>query len=240
MLEDGLCIIDLIPTRLGTIERASYGQLAQAAMGLVANCVIHGAGGLALDIGINGGLNLLMTSNIPSVVCYTPSAAIKSDNCAYILDTMDTSTESQLFSRASSEEDLKLPRFLPGPGRRCKVTIDTLRTEDQSSWYEMWEAVQAMYGMCIRFGKAGKAFDRGMLEIPAVTHLRLMGRPLTMASRREQTAISQNELRSALIISLARKPESWLDQAPLMVNREPIYCVGNSPALESSLWKTKD
>ena len=51
MLEDGLCIIDLIPTRLGTTERGSFGQLAQAAMGLVANCVINHAGGMALDIG---------------------------------------------------------------------------------------------------------------------------------------------------------------------------------------------
>ncbi|KAL8857966.1 MAG: hypothetical protein Q9178_005425 [Gyalolechia marmorata] len=164
MLEDGLCIIDVITTHLGTTERASYGQLAQAAMGLVANCVIDRVGGLALNIapqGIDGGLNLLMTSNTPKVACYTPSATIRSDNCAYILRNMDTSPESLVFSRFSTDEDSKLPRFLPGPGRRCKVTIDTLRTEDTSSWFEMWEAVQAMYGMCIRFGKAAKATDRG-------------------------------------------------------------------------------
>lgn len=46
--------------------------------------------------------------------------------------------------------------------RCCKITINTNGRTDHASWYEMWEAVQAMYGMCLRFGKAGRAINRGL------------------------------------------------------------------------------
>jgi len=32
---------------------------------------------------------------------------------------------------------------------------------DVSSWYEMWEAIQAVNGMCVRLGLVGTAVHRG-------------------------------------------------------------------------------
>ena len=46
--------------------------------------------------------------------------------------------------------------------RRCKVIIETNSRTDRASWYDMWEAVQAMYGMCCRFGRGGRAINIGM------------------------------------------------------------------------------
>lgn len=40
--------------------------------------------------------------------------------------------------------------------------IRTIGGEDQSSYYEIWEGVQAIIGMCIRFGNWGRAIKRGM------------------------------------------------------------------------------
>lgn len=50
--------------------------------------------------------------------------------------------------------------------------IQTIEGEDSSSWYEMWEAVQAIIGMCLRFGQWGTAIKRGML--PHTNHPLLM------------------------------------------------------------------
>lgn len=40
--------------------------------------------------------------------------------------------------------------------------MKTTGITDVSSFYEMWEAVVAVNGLCVRFGRAGTAFLRGM------------------------------------------------------------------------------
>lgn len=40
--------------------------------------------------------------------------------------------------------------------------IETLGPTDVSSWYEIWQAVVAVEGMCVRNGQVGTARDRGM------------------------------------------------------------------------------
>ena len=39
--------------------------------------------------------------------------------------------------------------------------IQTTGPEELSSWYEIWEAVQAIYGMCVKIGQWGRAWGRG-------------------------------------------------------------------------------
>lgn len=43
----------------------------------------------------------------------------------------------------------------------CLATIRTLGGIDVSSFYEIWEAIVAVNGMCIRFGDIGTAWYRG-------------------------------------------------------------------------------
>jgi hypothetical protein len=59
---------------------------------------------------------------------------------------------------------LKLTRVSPSAGeRRCMVRIDA-DGPSSTSWYEVWEAVNAISYMCVRSkGKGGKATKIGRL-----------------------------------------------------------------------------
>lgn len=51
--------------------------------------------------------------------------------------------------------------LVPTGGRQCVAVIRTGGARDVSSYYEMWEAIVAVTGMCIRFGHLGVAYGRG-------------------------------------------------------------------------------
>lgn len=47
---------------------------------------------------------------------------------------------------------------------QCEATITTVRgLSDTAKWYEIWEGVVAVAGMCVRAGYAGLGFHRGEL-----------------------------------------------------------------------------
>ena len=55
---------------------------------------------------------------------------------------------------------------LSAEDRTCKVTLDMRQTrppvhEDVAVWYDIWEAVVAIDGMCARFGKGGTFYNLG-------------------------------------------------------------------------------
>lgn len=43
----------------------------------------------------------------------------------------------------------------------CQFIIDSTHEGDTSSWYELWQAMVAINGMCTRFGKLGTAYALG-------------------------------------------------------------------------------
>lgn len=45
--------------------------------------------------------------------------------------------------------------------RQCVAVVLTTGLTDVSSFYEIWEAVVAVNGMCVRSGHSGTAFLRG-------------------------------------------------------------------------------
>lgn len=47
---------------------------------------------------------------------------------------------------------------------KCMIRISTTGPADLTSWHEMWEAASAIYGMCLRFNRFGKAEGIGMLR----------------------------------------------------------------------------
>ncbi|CAL8575085.1 hypothetical protein XPA_001029 [Xanthoria parietina] len=99
-----------------------------------------------------------MTSHVSTVTCLP--RAISENSCRSILDDMRVSRSTSSFGR-NGRADVKLPFLLLSRDRRCKVIIDTNSRTDQASWFQMWEAVQAMYGMCYRFGRGGRAINIG-------------------------------------------------------------------------------
>lgn len=46
------------------------------------------------------------------------------------------------------------------PGN-CQFIIDSTLGSDTSSWYEVWQAMVAINGMCTRYGKLGIAYALG-------------------------------------------------------------------------------
>ncbi|KAL8932341.1 MAG: hypothetical protein Q9216_006874 [Gyalolechia sp. 2 TL-2023] len=78
---------------------------------------------------------------------------------------MNTSPIPKYFANANDRQawsaDVKLPRYIRESEFQCLGIIQTVGPEDESSYYEIWEGVQAIIGMCLRFGSWGRANKRG-------------------------------------------------------------------------------
>ena len=69
----------------------------------------------------------------------------------------------QPFSSLTADPPPSPPEHRGAPkAGQCAATIQTSGATDQSSWYEMWEAIVAVNGICVRFGNLGIALARGL------------------------------------------------------------------------------
>ena len=50
---------------------------------------------------------------------------------------------------------------MPAPDRLCVLEVDTTGPLEKVSWYDIWAAVVAVNGICVRNGKTGKAVGLG-------------------------------------------------------------------------------
>ena len=53
---------------------------------------------------------------------------------------------------------------LAAPDHLCLLEVDTTGAVEDVSWYDIWAAVVAVNGMCVRKGKTGKATGLGELS----------------------------------------------------------------------------
>lgn len=159
---DGRCTIDLLLKDGYSSERASMLEISGAARSLLNRCVrAQKVGGIAMEVGESGNLGVIMTSYQPMVKCYV-SPAPPLGNCKRLADTMMTSSQRKTFGPPIDPSAyVKLPKNLYDDGQQCKAVIRTSDITDVSTFYEVWEAVVAITGMCIRFGHTGTAFLRG-------------------------------------------------------------------------------
>lgn len=127
-----------------------------------------------------------MTSYQPRVECRHGSAP-PMGNCKHLSDTMMASSQRKTFGDAKDPQAyIKLPKelfesrfdtispFASSFGltwskttgdRQCKAIIQTAGATDVSTFYEMWEAIVAVNGMCVRFGNTGTALQRGTQQM---------------------------------------------------------------------------
>ncbi|KAL9031612.1 MAG: hypothetical protein Q9196_000369 [Gyalolechia fulgens] len=169
---DGICILELVLKDEVKNEEASYHDLWSAARALLHDCVLSSAvGGIATDIGKNSGLGIIMTSYEPHVECKQHHIPPPNEHCNHFLDHMKTSPLQKYFANAgdrqATDADIPLPIYMREAGFQCLGIVQTTGGEDQSSWYEIWEGVQAVIGMCIRFGNWGRALKIGALVTPS-------------------------------------------------------------------------
>ena len=53
---------------------------------------------------------------------------------------------------------------MAAPDHLCILEVDTTGPVEIVSWYDIWAAVIAINGMCVRIGKTGKATGLGELR----------------------------------------------------------------------------
>ncbi|KAI4100669.1 MAG: hypothetical protein L6R37_005332 [Teloschistes peruensis] len=160
--KDGLCIAEVVLKDKARSGRAKWSEIAKAAVDMYFGCVVpKGEGSMAMDIGEDKTLGLIMTSYTPRVTCLSVRDAPPIVNCMTILDKMFTSPIPRVFGiPGKAKPDVPLPKLMQEAQKQCQFivrTTDAQAHEDWSSWYEIWEAVQALIGMCVQYGKTGFA-----------------------------------------------------------------------------------
>ncbi|KAL9577506.1 MAG: hypothetical protein Q9212_006318, partial [Teloschistes hypoglaucus] len=128
----------------------------------VSALIAHLAGPTPLiQTGEDKTLGLIMTSYTPRVTCLSVRDAPPIANCQGILDRINSSPIPRLFGiPGKAKPDVPLPKLMQEAQKQCQFivrTSDAQAFDDWSSWYEIWEAAQALVGMCIRYGKTGFA-----------------------------------------------------------------------------------
>ncbi|KAI4241351.1 MAG: hypothetical protein LQ352_007471, partial [Teloschistes flavicans] len=184
--KDGLCIVEVVLKDEARYGSAKWSEIAKAAVDMYFGCVVpKGEGSVAMDIGKDQTLGLIMTSYTPRVTCLSVRDVPTIANCKTILNKMYTSPIPRVFgfpgkvkpdvplSKLLSEGEFGALPFsislavlpvnspflwppLPAPVP-TRHTPNPQAREDWSSWYEIWEAAQALVGMCVRYGKTGYA-----------------------------------------------------------------------------------
>ena len=147
----------------------------------IAACSIISNGPATLGDGQN--VDLVMASYVPNVDCKNYPGP-PTENCQTIVNSMPASKYQKSWGTAHAplNADITLPRTLRESksnlgknqsyhqfaecfqiaGRKCMAIIETLGPTDVSSWYEIWQAVVALEGICVRNGLVGTARQRGM------------------------------------------------------------------------------
>lgn len=160
---DGRCIIDVLIKDSSPSANVSYSELRTAANLLSFHCVNRRSqGGIVTGLGDGLHVDLIMASYVPDVYC-EDSPGPPTENCKTIGNSMPATSYEKLWGTAHDfHADITLPRTLLEPGRRCMAMIETLGPTDVSSWYDIWQAVIALDGMCVRNGQVGTARRRGL------------------------------------------------------------------------------
>ncbi|CAL8584042.1 hypothetical protein XPA_009650 [Xanthoria parietina] len=132
-------------------------------------------GGLAVNIGPQQSMALRVTSYRPLVRCSDDPGPLP-QACQELIQRMPSTGSSPsapkiIFGEAGDPDvQVGLPYTITEPSGQCEATITTVRgLSDLAKWYEMWEGVVAVAGMCVRAGYAGLGFHRGTRGYLTVT-----------------------------------------------------------------------
>ncbi|KAL6713734.1 hypothetical protein ACLMJK_008226 [Lecanora helva] len=166
---DGRCVFDIAKASNDPIEVdfASLKDFSTAASMLIGSCLGRGGrqGGIVTGLGASGRLGLIMTSYAPTVTCGEAESFFPRDSCHDIISLMPATKELDAFGRVGQRwVEIEIPNTFysvsfPGgkEDRRCKSTVDSSGLRDVASWYDMWQGVVAVDGMCGRFNRVGYA-----------------------------------------------------------------------------------
>ncbi|KAF6227108.1 hypothetical protein HO133_008549 [Letharia lupina] len=158
---DGLCFVQPVLSAGAISGKASPTEIGQAALVTLQTCVIErGMGGMAFNIGGDNKVNVAIADyKPPNVKCDTTSTPGPAWNsCVAIVVNMRATKQARVFGYSgdpSVEEEL--PLVLEGS------SIDIEGPATVMTWYELWEAVNAITSRRgnIRLELSGKKYDPG-------------------------------------------------------------------------------
>ncbi|KAI4225397.1 MAG: hypothetical protein L6R36_003939 [Xanthoria steineri] len=156
----GLCFFQALLIGEDTrTARASLNQIRQAADKLIFDCATgeQSQGGIALNIGGDNQLAVALGTYEPTVQCrgvFGPEWT----SCRDILGDMPAYKTEMVFGpRGAPGVQQPLPLRIESSDDKCLLQIFSTGSLDSSRWYRMWEAMTAVFSMCIR-GRRGGVF----------------------------------------------------------------------------------
>lgn len=112
-------------------------------------------GGVATGIGGDNNLALSLGIFSPNVQC-RGSFGPKWTSCRDILGDMPAGTTRMVFGpRNLPEVQQGLPVHVESSDEKCVMKVFSTGKSDVSYWYRIWEAVTAVFSICVRSGRGG-------------------------------------------------------------------------------------
>ncbi|KAF6236258.1 hypothetical protein HO173_005889 [Letharia columbiana] len=136
---------------------ASLGQIRRAASALILQCAAGGEsrGGVARNIGGDNNLAVVLGIYEPKVRC-RGAFGPEWTSCRDVLGDMPAGVARLIFGpRSAPETQQGLPMYIDSSDDKCVVQIFSTGPSDISTWYRMWEAVTAVFSVCVRAGRGG-------------------------------------------------------------------------------------
>lgn len=171
--EDGKCSFELFLIAPATVAHATTRDIKSAAQALLDKCTASSPakGGVASSIGGDNRLAVAMKLNdYSNVVCQpapgppltAASIRVWHRRCQVIVHDIDATIATQIFGPHSAPGvAVGLPTGFHDPEDRCIVQIVNNGLTDSTSWYRIWEDVDAIVSMCVAAGYIGKSSGIG-------------------------------------------------------------------------------
>lgn len=165
---DGLCAIDLSHAAGVNGDIVAPFDLKEAASLIIRVCIAvsPNQGGLVTGLGVNNGLSLRIVPYRPTVTC-GPDGSFSPDDlaCRGVIDRMPANNKRQVFGpKDQPGTTVGLPWGYTTGRRKCGAVVDTIeegKISEESDWYKIWAAVNAVDFMCCQMGRRGVATGLG-------------------------------------------------------------------------------
>lgn len=160
---DGRCRIDLGLKAGATSATVTSDKIRQAAHRIISTCIKGNThtGGKATTIGGDNNMEVTLSSwNPGNVQCTGVGPPPKT--CVIIVVTMNVSAQSLVFGLKSDPRVQEgLPHVLSNAQGGCSFIIRATAAAVTTTWFRLWEAVNALNMMCVLVGKRGRLVGIG-------------------------------------------------------------------------------
>ncbi|KAM0804547.1 hypothetical protein BDR22DRAFT_605878 [Usnea florida] len=158
MGDRGLCFFQVVLVdEQKRTARASLGQVRRAASALILQCAAgtESVGGMAKNIGGDNNLAVVLGIYQPNVQC-RGTFGPEWSSCRDVLGDMPVSKTRLTFGpRNVPGVQQGLPVAIESSDDKCIMQLFSTGTTDNCSWYRMWEAMTAVFSICVRGGRGG-------------------------------------------------------------------------------------